>query len=113
MRSHLVVVQFSPFQRGGLVYGLFAAVGTREEVGGTTTGGERVADSFGGERAIFLMSLASVAVAKAVEHQSTARARRAVPLDVGRTVQKVRVQLVVYRPSNEGVLLWPRLIAMV
>jgi hypothetical protein len=61
----------------------------------------------------FLMSLASVAVAKAVEHQSTARARRAVPLDVGRTVQKVRVQLVVYRPSNEGVLLRPRLIAMV
>ena len=54
-----------------------------------TTGGVRAADGFGGERTIFFMSLASVAVGKAVVDQSTARARRAVPLDVGRRMKKV------------------------
>jgi hypothetical protein len=47
------MVGFWPFQRGGLIYGLFEAVGMRWEVRVTTTEGERAADGFGGERAIF------------------------------------------------------------
>jgi hypothetical protein len=66
MRSHLLLVRFGPFQRGSLVYSLFAAVEMCWEVRVTTTEGERAADGFGGERAIFLMSLASVAVGTAV-----------------------------------------------
>jgi hypothetical protein len=42
MTSHLHLVQSGPFQRGNLVYDRFPAAGMREEVGGTTTGGERV-----------------------------------------------------------------------
>jgi hypothetical protein len=58
MIIHLLLVKIGPFKRGGLVYGLFVAVGMRWEVGVTTTGQERAADGFGGERAIFSMSLA-------------------------------------------------------
>jgi hypothetical protein len=60
MITHLLLVEIGPFKRGRLVYGLFAAVGMHWEVRVTTTGRERVADCFGGERAIFSMSLASV-----------------------------------------------------
>jgi hypothetical protein len=41
-------------------------IGTREEVGASTTGGERVWGSIGDGRAIFLMSLTAMAVRKAV-----------------------------------------------
>jgi hypothetical protein len=44
----------------------FLAVGTLEEVGGTTTRGERVWGSIRDGRAIFLMSLAAMAVRKTV-----------------------------------------------
>jgi hypothetical protein len=39
--SHLVVLQFKPFQRGRVVCRLFAAVGMQEGSGWTTTGGEK------------------------------------------------------------------------
>ena len=38
----------------------------QEEVGGTTTGGERASDGLGDGRAIFSVSLMSVVVGKAV-----------------------------------------------
>jgi hypothetical protein len=76
MITHLLLVKIGPFKRGGLVYGLFAKVGMRWEVRVTTTRRERAADGFGGERAIFSMSLASVAVGKAAVDDTTIRACR-------------------------------------
>jgi hypothetical protein len=51
--SYLVLVLFGLFQRRSLVFYRFVAVGTREDVGGTTTGGERVCGSVRDGRAIF------------------------------------------------------------
>jgi hypothetical protein len=64
--SYLVLVLFGLFQCRSLIFYRFVAVGMREDVGGTTTGGERVCGSVRDGRAIFSMSLMSVAVRKAV-----------------------------------------------
>ena len=53
MISHLLLVGFRPFHHRSLVSYIFASVGTREEVGGTTIRGERAPDVFGDARAIF------------------------------------------------------------
>jgi hypothetical protein len=68
----------------------------------TTTGRERAADGFGGERAIFLMLLASVAVGKEAVDDTTVRARCVMPLGVRMRMEKVWGELVDYRPSNGG-----------
>jgi hypothetical protein len=53
MITHLFLVQFGPFQHISPVFYRFEVVGTREEVGGTTTGGEREWGSVGDGRVIF------------------------------------------------------------
>jgi hypothetical protein len=68
MKAHLLLVQFGPFQRYNVVYDRFEAAGMREEVGRTTTGGERAPVISGDGRAIFAMSLAMMAVRKAMMH---------------------------------------------
>ena len=65
MLTHLLVVQFGPFQRSSLAFGQYPDVGAWEEVGGATTGGERVWRSVGDGRAIFSVSLTAMAVGKA------------------------------------------------
>jgi len=109
MISHLLLVGFRLFHHCSLISYILASVGTRDEVGGTITRGERAPDGLGDTRAFFWMSQMSVVVGKAVVDQSAVRARRAMPLGVGIRVQKVWGELVGYRPSNEGVLLRPSL----
>jgi hypothetical protein len=53
MITHLLLVQFGPFQRRSLVFYRLSAVETREDVVGTITGGEQAWRRVGDGRAIF------------------------------------------------------------